>query len=745
MSIDHYDKRFGIVITTCCLLGWAGVAQADNQCKIASGNQIVKSNTHLAEVLVIRYRNAGYARTLHGFLASDENQRCRLSFYWLDPISIHDQFDHLGYSDFLFTKDHISACLNHALRGTKRYVTFNLKEDDLEFYFPQKDELATLLRSVFSGVRHNGTHMEMPAEMWEMPRFFRNSRGQEDDICHVSDNSKGSYELESLGLASGDEKRLHGMSQNRAFQKKAHPDGTIMWQLSASEGDRVLVKVIVKPCASKIVTDCSECYDPNSLGKWSVIPQLYRDYWEYLRRYNRLRQETQNSERAGRLCKEIEQYLSRPLPDKVLLAAYSLRFKVSLLVGDKIKLEHAALDYHRAYAELGQRPSDKVLIELARIVKELRKHRSDDKAYAWVRPLVASMIGPSLFNDPSYLRELISCLRLQGDDGYIELVLREAIRKECENSEVLTSLANDFRTRYLARTVTRPDPNHYTESMHDLIRVAQGQSPQGGCSLGELQYLLKQSLEAGMSENINTLSETTILELIQRIAADGPYVIEENKLGTSLTVMVEQYINLKARPSEIQTALATLVSLSFYDTSTSEDHNKLIAQLQEISDELQSNVGCLLGKSEYRGLVQPALVSKVFDQVLRQNLYRVKDPLWPMFKFALTENEEQRVLNTAKLMLFRIEQNLPHLVSQSKKRGSISQGTQRLEADIEKCANEIYAGLIKIRSPQTVVKQNSKTASPALMEMREQVFEDKQSKPLTSNDIIWFFLGHRAD
>lgn len=708
----------------------------------AAGGTMTDDERFVAEVQIIRYDDIYPTRSLYGFFATDKRYSHRLAFYWHDPRRNYEKLDCLGYSDFLVVGQSISAYCYDPLRGKHYYLQYVLSKEPKDFHLPQEQDLAHILKSIFNGLSHARTSGDIADNTWEMTRFFSGCDRQETDYTYSGQDSTSAENWDDL---CNDYQLLQRLSQGRVYSKTVQPDGCQIWQLSKLLEKKILTKILTKPYTPGVTCNYVEHFDPNSLGEWSLIPKVYHDYWAFLHRHFELKNNEQETERARDLYADISVFMKESLPDKLRLATSQLRFKVSLDMDNEATSFQAAQDYYDDYQRLAQEPSQKGIVELARIVKALRKLGAIGRVYQWVRPRVASTIEPTLFVNQDYLNLIVSNIRLQGEHGYGAIVIDEAMKSQCGEHKRLVELSRELKQQHLSRSIVAPDPCEYSTSIRRFVQAAGGAPPKGTIDIYTLKNIVYQGLSVvDANQEEIAVSVAQALTQIQRIAGRGPYQGDIEKLSTSFTALVKLYSDVGIPFRQIHMTSATLLAMSFYNTATPEDHQKLRTQLQAISDLVQSEICHIATKKGCGEVINPEAVAKVFEVVSNYNWRRIGDPFWPMCQYPLTKNEETRILNIAKLSLRRFNRHLDLLTRNKEQDAESSQIFSRLRADLEMCAHKITEAVILVRSSKQIVRCFLNENIGPYVVMHSNAITSKSDSLLRPRDIIWFYLGHEG-
>lgn len=729
-------RRLGlawVIVLSCMGLGAAGTEPRDIEYR-------------LCEVRARRYSSRHHTQTLKGFLATDGQMRQRIAFYWLDPPLIGDESDHLAYSD-LIIHDGTASCWIHEPFGD--VVTFRLKlpEEGQAFRLPDDNRLASLLQSVFLAVHRARSPEPQDGEPWETTKFFQACRGQET-YAHTMPAPVCPSPFDKTARSQFSESQvLDELPFGRTYRKDAEANGTYVWQVSKTSVSRDVVRLVVRPCDSHESRNASEAFDPNTLGRWSVVPDAYRTYWRYRRRYTDLRRRKEKGpDTARQLFTEIDECLNEPLPDDLALAMSKLRFDVSLETGTAETISCAARQYFAAYMDIAEESVDATIVELGRITKKLRDRRPQDKTRKLIHPLLETLIEPAAFSNESLLQEAFSDIRMQGWFWYGQLVVDVIGARACADPNFLAATATDLQTRHLARAVSDPDPNDYTLSVRDLLNRVGAPAPNGPLDANELKLIVGQAFSEELPDVTSDVRERLvggILRSLRTMAGDGPYAGDKEKLKEALATAVTWYAHSKFSPEQIHSTLTTFLLLSFYDTSTQDDHTMLLSQLREISMGLEREACTILKQEGCAEIVDQSKVSHAFEAVNQSIGRHVADPLCPMFKFPLTDNEKTRLIHTTKLMFGKLQSDASVLGVKARQGADTRMPARMVEADLSLLAEEVSAGLVRFRLPRGIAELRGGRRDRPSVFIRTDVYEEADEEPDLFRKMMYFHLGHR--
>jgi hypothetical protein len=234
-----------------------------------------------------------------------------------------------------------------------------------------------------------------------------------------------------------------------------------VWRLSKATVPLEKVRISVKPRGPDSVAGQLDMADPNTLGRWSVVPALYRRYWSLRDRGIRLRREPCVTE-AQNLDAQVVSCLHESLPDELKLAFRELHFTVSLLGASEETLSAAAREYFLAYVCLAQEPAEKDIVELGYIAQLLRRRWSDEQTRDFVLPLLRPVVDPKAFSDREFIKDaVLRPIALQGATSpwYAKLVLEVVADRCAVDAQSLADLAAGVGRPPEAAGVPGSEPN----------------------------------------------------------------------------------------------------------------------------------------------------------------------------------------------------------------------------------------------------------------------------------------------
>ena len=205
--------------------------------------------------------------------------------------------------------------------------------------------------------------------------------------------------------------------------------------------------------------------------------------------------------------------------------------------------------------------------------------------------------GPSRRRGPeANLDRLVGGINANRWFTFGKLLLDEGRREGLIEAHRADAQAAKLEASQSAREITPPDPCDASPSVRRYLSQLDGDPPKGTMDINEVRRILKEGLAKQYPEARSEAKRQVVenaIRLIHLIAGDGPFDGDSEKLITSINRFSRHC--LMDHPVEpIDTVLATFLALSCCDTSTREDHDRLLSQLRKHSVELQSQVNGML-------------------------------------------------------------------------------------------------------------------------------------------------------
>ena len=704
------------------------------------------SDITACEFAVTRCSSMYPPRSFKGLLVADRGGRSRITIYWLQPPLICEKTDDLAYSDMIFQKDVVSCWLHKDIDG-KHSFKFDLAEIDDRFCLPKQDDLMAILQSVFGALREVRRDRLSPDEPWEMARFFQGCRNRSESEHRVLSKE---HELpgNKQDAASDDSAIMNTLPFGRIYRKKILADNSYVWQIGKASANTDVVTVTIRPLSDSRRRDMRSAFDPDTLGRWSAVPEPYRRYWAFLSRYTELGDRPDGPSQARKLYSEINSYLGGHLPEDTRSALNELRFNIALVTALPDTISQSTREYVSALCERDEASTSETILELGGVAAKVRKQWSDKDTRDLVYPLLKGLIRPSIFANLSFLEGMVSKIKGQGWYWYGQLMIDILREQNCVDANILNNYLKDLGIWRLSKDVTEADPNTLTPSMREFLTRLDIAPPEGQLTFEDLRHVLDEGL-AGFGGPPNDQKKELIekvLASIRMIAGDGPFHGDKDRLSKSLIEFERLQRSARVSLESMHALLTTFMALSFYDTSTQTDHETLISQLHHASETLGREISQILERHRLSSLVSQQDVRKIFARPHEDIQRYVDDPLWPMFKYPMTENEQTRLINEIRTRLKHLEQHAES-VAQKLPDSADSQLIRRgLMRDVANIAGQIPYEVVCIRRPRYPGLSCEQSSTVELhVDMKGHFYDSPDKAREVFQTMKYFYLGHRIE
>jgi uncharacterized protein with PIN domain len=353
-------------------------------CASLRADNVGGADTRFFEFISEFYMPMGNGR-IEGFMASD-GSRHRIAIYWVEPAVYRDHTFCLGYSDFIFSREHV----DYWIYGMSEAGTFNLSRNSADPLLPRDISPQSVARSALAIVSRISCEPPNKNSALEVGKFFRESRGQRDYSYEVPTEPTNGEEPSDD--RDSDVEILNALPYGRKYSKEMRSDGTLVWRAQRVLDGPHVASVTVKPVSGMEIEDGGSTFGPETLGQWAEIPKPYRAYWSFDQVYSELKDQADSIVRSRELHDEIEAFLDKnTAPKRVETAFNQLRFKTALMTRDTERVRRSAQAVVGALCRDVSVNNYQGFLELARIDVQIRG-RYPQQADELVRPLVGEMI-----------------------------------------------------------------------------------------------------------------------------------------------------------------------------------------------------------------------------------------------------------------------------------------------------------------------------------------------------------------
>jgi hypothetical protein len=679
---------------------------------------------------------------LRGLMASDDSH-CRISIYWIEPYLPREASFCLRYSDFIVTTEGV----HYWIHGGAQRESFRLFGGLNDPLLPRQESLESALRSaltILSAMRSQPADANVALEVGE---FFRTSRGSAKHAREVLPADDGRHSPASSTAL--DAQILNSLPFGRKYSKEKRTDGTVVWRAGKLMDGRAIATVTVKPISGIEKDHRLGLFDPGTLGHWALLPEPYTTYWSLDLACSKLVASPDRSIASRELCDQIEFYLDTSnVPAQVSRALDRLRFKTALMTGDADRVRRSAQGAVARLCADQSVPEFQCLLQLGSMAGEIHK-RYPQEAQEWLRPLVRQVATHSPNDFPANLDKLMATIDSNNWFMYGKLLVEEARSQSLVDENMANTLGTKLEALRLARDTTLPDPCESSGSVRTYLADLDADPPKGEIDLNDLRRILEKGLadyytDAQSKARRNVVEN--IIASIRLVVGEGPFRGDPTRLIESVKRFSGLYLVVDKTQEPIDAALATLIALSFCDISTPQDHDLLLSQLHKLCAQLQSQVDVRLSERGLNSLVVADDVERAFS--LCERIFReyLDDPLWPTFKFPLTENEEARLANTLRLRFLELEPLLQEMSLKVKYGGSAVELRQTLVREIWRAAQMILPEAAFLRRPSYPGVSCQYRVRYGFTIVIESPFYEEGKRPKEKfRAMKYFHLGHRLE
>jgi len=678
----------------------------------------------------------------NGLMAYDGSQY-RIAIYWMEPAVYHDNTFFLGYSDFIFSKDVVHYWIN----GVSQPGSFDLSDSSSDPLLPQDVSVESVARSALAIASRIKSKARNENTRLEIGRFFRQSRDKSEYSYEVP-SEQTSNDQKSVSSAS-DEQILNDLPFGRKYSKETRSDGTMVWR-----GQRVLdgphvARVTVKPVLNTEKDDTISTFDPETLGRWLLIPQNYRAYWSFEDEYSKLMDLTDSSTSGLELYDKIESYLgNNKLPDRVYLFLNQLWFKTAILTGDKNSVSRSARAVVTRLCEDVSVSDYQGLLELARIANKIRE-KYPKQADELIRPLVGQMVKRIGSDASGSLDKLMTTIENNRWFWYGKLLVEEVKKHPIIEEDVTNAFAAKFEAMRLAKELLPYNSCEPTVTVKKYLSQIDADPPAGSLTMDDIRQILKEGLEKPCADvKIDSRDEFVedVISSIRMIAGEGPFRGDKVRLIESIKRFSWLYIMVDRTKEPINKVLVTFLGLSFCDISTTEDHDVLFSQINELCTEFQTHTNTMLSEHGLSYLVEPNNVEDVFDIYEKKFRRYIDNPLWPAFKFPLTSNEETRLRNKLKLRFSQLEPLLEEMSLKVKYGGVSDELKDKTIYNISLAAQQLLPQTAFLRNPSypgISIQYRGKYGFTAVI--KGPLYKEGERPKEKFKAMKYFHMGHRLE
>ena len=277
-------------------------------------------------------------------------------------------------------------------------------------------------------------------------------------------------------------------------------------------------------------------------------------------------------------------------------------------------------------------PKCQCLLDLGSMSAQIQK-QYPERMEEQLRPLVARVVRHGGQDASTGVNRLMATITSNGWFTYGELLLAEMRREGLMEDRDVDSRTAKLKTSRLGKGDATPDSSDSPPSVRQYLSQLGAAPPRGTMDVNDVRRTLNEGLAKRFTPEQSETKREVVEDAVQSIrliAGEGPFCGEPEKLIASLDRFSHNCLQLNKSAGSFDSVLATFLALSFCDTSTAEDHERLFSQLQHCSHELQSRVNAMLAVRGLASLVRAEDVDRTFQVYERLFQRYIDDPLWPV-------------------------------------------------------------------------------------------------------------------
>jgi len=677
-------------------------------------------------------------------LMTTDGIRCRIAIYWTEPRLVRHSPVLLNACDVLFVED----AVHYWLPGMTQPGTLRACDTASESLLPPQDDLPSTVRSALAIVCHLRCDRRPESTPLNVQDFLRQSRTRAEYRCEFTPADGGEIDLFSDTVT--DTQILNTLPLGRMYTKDVLDDGSLRWQLKEALTNRFVIGVLVKPIdrTEDVVDACP--FDVETLGQWKGIPEPYRAYWRLRAAVSEVHAAAHRQIQGHVLCDRIESYLkTHQAPNHVRRALEYLWVETAFITRDLDRIDQALRAMATGLCQDDTVSPCHALLEMAEVSGRMDSESPQQFRAIW-EPLVEQMVVH--FGEPivDCLDRLIAMVQANRRHRYGEVLFESICRQPWAESPAVDGFLAKYEATCLAVQREPFDLSTACAGVKQYLAQSEVGPLRGTLSVQDVREILEQGLtlpeqESDTDEKVALVDE--VLELLHLTVGDGPFYGDPVKLTDSVRQFSRTYFVVCKNTEPIQPALATFLALSFCDTSTADDHEKLCEQVCAIGTQCERRLNASIADWKLSSLVTPEDTRRIVHQYCVEEFHRyVDDPLCPTFKFPLTANETARLSNRVLLGLGRLEPVFEEMALKVKY-GGVS---EQLKAEAIRPIAHAVQGLLPATAflrrpsyPGIVYQYRGRHGFTAVI---ESPFYEAGKRPRERFKAMkYFHLGHRLD
>ncbi len=391
-----------------------------------------------------------------------------------------------------------------------------------------------------------------------------------------------------------------------------------------------------------------------------------------------------------------------------------------------------------------------IVSNIALLLLEERGHLTEECRCELFRSTFGDYWQSARIANPYLLREILTPLNQRYWLGIRNCLIEMSLEGKFVPKEVLIEIADELDNIRLCRHIDETaEVVEYPETFGNLVRSLNNPPPTGMVAVGDLEHVILKAFETNVSKVSSDERRKQVdrtMSIIQLIGGNGPFRCDLPLLESSIHEWVAKSSGKTLSSKSFPEILATLITLSFYDYSSEDDHQLLLNQIRIVEERMVDDIMSILEKYEMGNLVSDEQFGRMLDRVMGWSVDYIENPLWPMFKYPLSENEEERLYCT--LRTFEIK-----LQSECKKRQIYLQAginedqvpKERIFMAIRGVIDRMLPSLFQQRLVSDYPLGCMARGGEMNIIFQRSFYSDEEAGKEFFNQMLYMFLGHRTD
>jgi len=676
-----------------------------------------------------------------GLMTSD-GCRHRIAIYWMEPAVFRESASFLRCCDLLFDAD----AVHYWVHGIPQQGTFRLSDGEKAPLLPVQKSAESVLRSALAVLNRIGCPGDGGRVPLKLAAFLQRSRGQAHYKYAVSPNEGERGQL--FDSVDSSVQILNALG--REYSKETRDDGAMVWRAQKAANGPPVATVTIQRVGELGQDDCRGAFDLQTLGQWPLIREAYRVYWSCDRALAEVNALSEPRVAARSLYGKLNSYLDQnKVPPEVGWALDRLRFQAALMTADS---DCVWLSAQAAVAGLCADetvPKEQCLVDLGSMSGRIQK-QYPERMKEQLRPLVAYVVRHAGQDAATGVNRLMRDITGNGWFTYGELLIAQMRSAGLMEGRDADSWTARLQAARLARGGAVPaDPCDSTPSTQRYLSQLYVDPPKGALDMNDVHRILNEGLAKRYTQDQPEAKRRVVedtIRSIRLIAGEGPFCGDPEKLIPALDRFSANCLPANDAGGSFESVLATFLALSFCETSTAQDHERLLSQMQSRSRALQSDVNARLAAHGLASLVTPEDVERRFQRYERLFREYVDDPLWAPFKFPWTRDEEARLDGTLRLRLTPLEPVFEEMALKVKYGGASEELKDKTVRAISGAAQEMLpqAGFLRL-PPYPGVRCQYIGGCGFSVVIRNLLYQDGDRPRERFQAMKYFHLGHRLE